>query len=215
LTPPSTLRDLLHIYSQDELLEQFKRISPTSYQEFIGILYSDLDQLIGLVESDAKDFIDALEDELNRELVRLLRARFYNASHDHDEGGHVDVHVRSRDGRYSWLAEAKIDRGPEYILGGLNQLIDRYAKGTPDHHCGSVIVYIQKDRCTDRFAAWRSHLAANSGTFEEFSEEDCTVRRGLSFYTEFVLPRIGAGAPKYRVRHIGVSIFRPASNDSH
>lgn len=207
----SKLRDHLDACGQSELLAQLRRLAPESYEEFIGTLYGDLDHLVGLIEADAKDFCEASEDELNRELVRLLRARFYVASHDHDEGGHVDVHVRSRDGQYSWLAEAKLDNGPAYLSKGVDQLTERYAKGTPGHHCGGFLVYIQKALCAERLAGWKDHFTANSSQYEDLTVEACTARTGLAFYSEFVLPRIGRGAPKYRIRHIAVSAFRQAS----
>ncbi|WP_141100847.1 hypothetical protein [Roseateles aquatilis] len=207
----SSLRDHLQACGQDELLAQLRRLAPVSYEEFVSTLYEDLDQLIGLVEADAKDFQDASEDELNRELVRLLNARFYAASHDHDEGGHVDVRVRSRDGRFSWLAEAKLDNGPAYLSKGVDQLTERYVRGTPGHHCGGFLVYVQKARCAERFATWRQHLAANASSFEDLTVEDCKSRQGLAFYSEFVLPRLGTGVPKYRIRHIAVTAFREAN----
>ncbi len=207
----TTLREHLECCGQSELLSQFRRLSPESYDDFIGILNSDLEDLIGLVEADAKDFIESSEDELNRELVRLLRARFYSASHDHDEGGHVDIRVQSRDGRYSWLAEAKLDNGPAYLEKGVHQLTDRYVRGTPGHNCGALIVYVQRSRCAERFENWKKHFQSISEKFEELSFTDCHSRKGLSFYSEFVLSRMGAGAPRYQIRHLAVSAFRVAS----
>ena len=207
----SSLREHLEACGQDELLAQLRRLAPSSYIEFISTLYDDLDQLIGLVEADAKDFQNASEDELNRELVRLLSARFYAASHDHDEGGHVDVRVRSRDGRFSWLAEAKLDNGPAYLSKGIDQLTERYVRGTSGHNCGGFLVYVQRARCAERFATWRTHISKSAGEFEELAIEDCSTRQGLAFYTEFVLPRMGVGAPKYRIRHIAVTAFREAN----
>lgn len=205
------LKDLLEAYGQQELVEQLIRLQPANYEDFVAQLRRDLMYVIGLVEGDAKDFHDALEDELNRAIVRLMRSRFYNASHDHDEGGHVDIHIRSRDGRYSWLAEAKIDKGPAYLTAGVHQLSDRYARGTPEHNHGGFIVYIQKARCAERFADWRKHFSGLSGDFEAVEVFDSATRTGLAFDSKYVLDRIGAGAPKYTVLHVGVTAYRPAS----
>lgn len=211
----SSLQEHLLACGQVELLAQLRRLAPSSYDEFISTLYDDLDQLIGLIEADSKDFQYASEDELNRELVRLLNARFYAASHDHDEGGHVDVRVRSRDGKFSWLAEAKLDNGPAYLAKGVDQLTERYVRGTPGHHCGGFLVYVQKTRCAERFATWQAYISASSGKYEELVLEGCTARQGLAFYSEFVLPRIGKGAPKYRIRHMAVTAFREANVAKH
>lgn len=205
------LKDLLETYGQQELVEQLIRLQPASYTDFVEQLHRDLIYVIGLVEGDAKDFHDALEDELNRELVRLLRSRFYSASHDHDEGGHVDIHIRSRDGRFSWLAEAKLDKGPAYLKAGVHQLSDRYARGTPEHNHGGFVVYIQKARCSERFSDWRAHFAALTDEFEGLEVSDSASRQGLAFSSKYVLDRIGAASPKYTVLHLGVSAFRTAN----
>lgn len=203
--------DVEHFYgSTHPFVLQLRRQQPRDYGDFIDALYTDLEELIGLMEGDAKDFMGSDEDVLNRELVRLLKAKCYTASHDHDEGGHVDVHVRSGDGRFSWLAEAKIDRGPAYLLKGVDQLTDRYARGTPGHNCGALLIYIQQEKISERIATWRSKFADAHGC-DVKSLPDCTLRPGLAFYSDIVLPRIGANAPAYRIRHIGISLYRVAS----
>jgi len=212
-----SLREQLKFYDDMgiPLLSVLKHISPASYEEFIDALYTDLDALIGSLEADAKDFAEAGEDVLNRELVRLLNARYYCASHDNDEGGHVDIHVKAPLKGFSWLGEAKLDNGPAYILSGLNQLVTRYARGTPGNNAGGLLVYFQKDRCSDRFQEWRTELEQDhKDSFEDLEVADCSRRPGLAFESKFVLNRIGSLAPKYQVRHIAVSLFRAAVDDN-
>lgn len=212
----TTLREHLESYGQAGLVRQFQREQPRDYADFVDVLYSDLDELIGSIEADAKDFISASEDVLNRELVRLLRARTYVASHDHDEGGHVDIHVQPGNRMFSWLGEAKLDNGPAYILGGLKQLSQRYARGTHGHNCGGLLVYFQKARFSERFIDWRKHLSSvGANDFEGLEVNDCARQQGgLAFTSSFVLDRIGDQAPKYQVRHMAVSLYRVASDIS-
>lgn len=209
----TTLRQQLEFYDPNGgLLRQLRREQPLDYPDFIDVFYTDLEDLVGLLEADAKDLMAVSEDFLNRELVRLLNARSYVASHDHDEGGHVDIHVKPGNRLFTWIGEAKLDKGPEYILAGLHQLAERYARGTPGHNCGGILVYFQKDRCSERFAAWRQRLEVGVvGNFEQLVVHDCNGRSGLTFQSDFVLKRIGINAPKYQVRHIAVSLFREAS----
>lgn len=212
-----SLREQLKFYDEMgiPMLSVLKHSCPASYEEFIDTLYTDLDALIGSLESDAKDFAKAGEDFLNRELVRLLNARYYCASHDNDEGGHVDIHVRAPMKGFSWLGEAKLDNGPAYILSGLNQLVSRYARGTPGNNAGGLLVYFQKDRCSDRFQEWRTALEQeHKDSFEGLEVSDCSRRPGLAFESKFVLKRIGSAAPKYQVRHIAVSLFRQAWDEN-
>lgn len=130
--------------SKHQLSLQLRREQPRDYKDFIEGLYLDLDELIGMMEADAKDLMHMGEDPLNRTLVRLLQARTYHASHDHDEGGHVDVRVTSRDQRFSWLGEAKLYKGSSTLFGGLDQLMTRYARATPGHNCGGLLIYVQR-----------------------------------------------------------------------
>lgn len=205
-----SLREWAEFAGDQYLLGSIRRTSPRDYNDFVDQLYDDLDLLMGELESDAKDFIEASEDVLNRELARLLRVCGYSASHDNDEGGHVDIHVKSRNQKYSWLGEAKLDNGPQYIGDGLVQLTTRYARGTPGHHCGGLLVYFQKARCAERFGEWRTKFEEDT-SWEDRTISECTRRPGLSFYSEFVLNRMGKGVPKYRIRYMAISLFRKAS----
>lgn len=209
----TTLRQQLEFYDPNGgLLRQLRREQPLDYPDFIDVFYADLEDLIGLLEGDAKDLMTANEDFLNRELVRLLNARSYVASHDHDEGGHVDIHVKPGSRRFSWLGEAKRDKGSANYWAGLVQLTERYARGTPGHNCGGLLIYFQNDRCSERFAEWRQNFEAKGKTdLKELSVHDGSGRAGLTFQSDFVLERIGTKAPKYQVRHIAVSLYRAAS----
>lgn len=204
----TTMREMVELSGRPEIIAHFQRIEPRSYEELVSRLTEDVDILVGLIESDAKDFGSATEDEITRELVRLLKARCYHATHDSDEGGHVDVRVASPDGRFSWLGEAKIYRSNSYLDAGMEQLINRYVKGTPGNNAGALLVYVQVERCAERLAEWKAFHENQSEKYEDLVVTPCATRPGLAFYSEFVLPRIGKGAPKYRVRHLAVSLYR-------
>jgi len=204
----TTLRDLVMLCSQPGLIEHAQRIEPRSYDELMRRLNADLDALIGIIESDAQDFADANENQISKELVRLLKARCYDASHETDHGGHVDVTVKSSDNRYSWLAEAKILGSNSYLDQGMDQLIDRYAKGTPGHNKAALLIYVKQDRCGEKLQAWRDYHELQTAKYEELKVSSCAGRPGLAFYSEFVHPRVGKGPPKYLVRHLAVSLYR-------
>lgn len=210
----NTLQEFLDaIGGDEEFLMLTRRRNPRSYDEFIEVLYSDLDEILGLFEADAQDFMKWSEDEINRTLVRDLRLRYYVARHDVDEGGHVDIHVEPRNGKYSWLGEAKLDEGPKYVYKGLRQLTERYARGTPGHNCGGVLIYVQKDNCSGRLKRYQETLQNEMAKEETEGLEiyPCNRRPGLAFFSKFVLPRIGPDAPRYCVRHMAVSLYRPAT----
>ena len=208
-----SLEALLELMGDEDFLAIGERKNPKSYEIFVNRVNKDLDLIIGATEADAKDFQFVTEDFLNREIVRMLRMKCYIAVHDKDEGGHVDIHISCQNEKYTWAGEAKIYDGPDYIYKGLVQLTTRYARGTPGHNSGGILVYIQKSRCGEFFAKWRKELEERKDEWEDILFEDCPTRSELAFYTEFVLPRIGKGPPKYRIRHIGVSAFREANVD--
>jgi hypothetical protein len=203
-----TLREHLEFAGDSELLRQYTIKYPKNYDEFIDALYEDLDKITGMLESDAKDFIDQNEDQITRNIVRLLKAKNYYASHDHDQGGHVDIHVRSGDQKYSWLCEAKIDRGPAYLQQGLNQLISRYSCPTPGNNHGSLAIYIKQDRAAERVDNWRS-CVETSGNLENLVVKDCPRKPGFAFVSEFSHIRTGLStqAPQYIIRHIGITLY--------
>jgi hypothetical protein len=200
------LSEFISFFGKKELIRMIDDSTPGTYAEFLEEFYEDLDFVIGLLEADAKDTMSWGEDEVNRALVRLLRARHHRASHDHDEGGHVDIRVESRDSKFSWLGEAKLDNGPKYIESGLDQLVDRYSRGTPNHNAGGLLIYTQKADCAGMMKNWSTEL--KSKQLNGFELEECKLRPKLAFYSSFVIPRIGPQGEKYKVRHIGISLFR-------
>jgi hypothetical protein len=204
----TTLREHLEASGQPEFLALYERIYPRTYDELVARIYADLDACIGQMEADAKDFMSAHEDVMNRALVRLLQRSGHQASHDHDEGGHVDIRIASRDGKYSWLAEAKILRDTGYLDAGMDQLLNRYTRGTPGHNKGGFVVYVQADRAAERFSRWRQHHEGQGTKYEALESRSCSERPGLAFFSSFVLPRLGAGVPKHEIRHLAVSLYR-------
>ena len=210
----TTLREHLEASGQPEFLALYERIYPRTYDELVLRLYADLDACIGQMEADAKDFMFAHEDVINRELVRLLQRTGHQASHDHDEGGHVDVRVVSRDGKYSWLAEAKILRDTGYLDAGMDQLLNRYTRGTPGHNKGGFVVYVQLDRAAERFSRWREFHEGQAGKYEDLESRSCSERPGLAFFSSFVLPRLGTGVDKHEIRHVAVSLYRHESSSA-
>jgi hypothetical protein len=68
-----------------------------------------------------------------------------------------------------------------------------------------------KDKCADLVKAWRDHLNGVVAEFEDLQLADDVERPGLAFRSTQVHERIGAAGPRYNVRHIGISLYRPAS----
>lgn len=207
----SSLGDAIDLVGKSYLLDRLLVQVPRNYDEFISNLYREMDLAISFMESDAADFMIAEEDLISRALIRSLKQKCFIATHETDSGGHCDITVNSADQAYSWLGEAKRWNGPAYIKGGFDQLLQRYSKGTPGHNHGGLLLYIQKDRCADLVKAWRDHLDSIAVQYEALQLADDVERPGLAFRSTQVHERIGDAGPRYNVRHVGISLYRPAS----
>ncbi|MBO9654441.1 MAG: hypothetical protein J7562_08950 [Agrobacterium tumefaciens] len=80
------------------------------------------------------------EDGLSIEIVGLLKAMGFDAGHDTQYGGHCDIVVEARDD-FLWIAEAKIHKSYDWLLGGFEQLDRRYSTGLVGQNAGEMIIY--------------------------------------------------------------------------
>lgn len=185
---------------------------PRSYEHFVANLYREIDLATTFMESDAADFMKQEEEFISRALVRQLKQKYFWATAETDSGGHCDITVTSADQKYSWLGEAKRWRGPAYIREGFDQLLTRYSKATPGHNHGGLLLYVQIDRCADRLQDWREHLAGAAGSYEELLVADDVSRPGFAFASSQIHARTGSAGPRYQIRHMAMSLYRPASD---
>ena len=178
-----------------------KRLTITSYSSFVDILNEDLDECISYIEEDPKVRQSDSEDRLTSEIIGLLRARGYDASHDEMIGGHSDIVVRHFH-RYLWVAEAKIHSDYDYLRGGYNQLTTRYLRGTPNADQGAFLIYNRTRNTANTIKEWLNRLSATPPT--GFKHTSCPVRQELGFYSTET--HDGAGR-EVTIRHIGINQY--------
>ncbi len=83
------------------------RLNPASYQDFVDLLYSDLDGILREIQASRKLTVKkypdvnsdeavfkVFEDDINTQIVRDLKLLNYDAVHDKFDNGHVDIHGR-------------------------------------------------------------------------------------------------------------------------
>ena len=174
------------------------RLLVQNYDEFIRVLYIDIDYCIAKIEEDPFVRRDDGEDRLTAELINMLNCKNYDVAHDEKVGGHSDIVVRHLAG-YLWLGEAKIHKDYAYLEKGFNQLCTRYAPGTPNADQGALIMYIRVEDCASVVSEWRSRLRALD--LPEYTDEDCPSRDVLAFYSQH--KHEGSGRVM-RVRHLAV-----------
>jgi hypothetical protein len=178
-----------------------RRAGAKTYDEFVSVLYEDIDDIVESVENNSKHYVNDGEDKISVAIVGRLSDTGYFATHDTDINGHVDIVVRSRYLGCMWLGEAKLDNGPEYLWGGWLQLTTRYSNSTPTNRCGGMLIYVKKSTALQRLEGWAERLHQDG--IETFSKPPRGKRGGLNFYTE--QPHHKSGLD-YEVRHITVCV---------
>lgn len=72
-----------------------------------------------------------------------------------------------------WLGEAKIFTDYKKLMGGFQQLSDRYATGMPNQTHGGIIIYLFSDNIASRMQTWREYLEdARNGILIESVEKN-------------------------------------------
>ncbi|WP_321866751.1 hypothetical protein [Paraburkholderia tropica] len=178
-----------------------ERAAVETYEEFVGVLYKDLNEIFQRLESARPYYHKASEDAITIAIAHQLKGK-YIANHDADNNGHCDLVVESRfHPTFKWLGEAKIDRGPAYDWGGWLQLTTRYANASPGNDHGGLLLYMRDENAAGRLNDWADHI---KGQGIACTFEDKTARGQLAFSVESVDK--GSGVT-YRVRHMAVSLF--------
>ncbi|WP_155633062.1 MULTISPECIES: hypothetical protein [Burkholderia cepacia complex] len=195
-----TMRTLMRLAALGD--RAFERAGAETYEEFVSVLYRDLDEIFQRLESSRPVYYKASEDAITTAIVHQLKMASYVANHDADNNGHCDLVVESRHNqKFKWLGEAKIDRGPTYDWGGWLQLTHRYSNAAPGSDHGGLLLYMRDEDAAKRLATWAQHLN-DHGHLCTF--EDANGRGILAFSTETKDP--GSGT-QYKIRHMAVSLF--------
>jgi hypothetical protein len=202
------LQEVIRLRGEKGVLSYFEKQYPDSYDAFLRTVYECLDKAIAEAQRAAQYLFAASEDCITTFIVSNLRSQELDADHDSDSGGHVDILVADADKRFSWAAEAKIDTDWGWIEGGIGQLMDRYADGTVGRDQGGFLLYIKNEGGATRLADWRQRVIAKYSSKQGFRVLDCPNRHPYAFFSECVFPKTGQ---LFRIRHVGVLLFREAS----
>jgi hypothetical protein len=176
-----------------------------THEEFLSVLYRNIDKCIKLMEEDPSIRQDDGEDRLTDDFKLFLRAKGYQATHDEKIGGHCDLVVRQHDKPYVWLGEAKVYDGCAYLMQGFNQLCTRYSSGATDTNQGGLLIYIRHAKAASILVKWQERLAECD--LADYDAQDCPSRPKLAFFSTHC--HESSGLP-FRVRHMAVILhFQP------
>ncbi len=204
------LTDLCRHYGEGKLREFFERSYPSTYESFIDTVHACIDRATAEVQRAAQYLYTADEDTITTFIVSNLRSQQLDAEHDSDSGGHVDIFIQDVDKKFTWAAEAKIDTSLGWVAGSIPQLMDRYADGTVGADQGGVLIYIKSEQAAPYMTQWRASVNAKYASKSGYQDWNCSTRHPYAFFSECEFNKTGR---PFRIRHIGLTLFRQASKD--
>jgi hypothetical protein len=186
----------------------------TPRQVTIGMIYArshaDRNKYVNMaIDWIAQEFaknrqsrFDHGEDALTADVIIALRAMGFDATHDTQIGGHVDIVIEEAD-NFLWLGEAKIHKTYNWLLSGFLQLDTRYSTGLPGQDNGALLIYCQRGNMSTIMEKWTEHLVKKR---PDVTVEVCAtnplVRRSCHLHGSTQLP--------FYVRHVPFNLhFKP------
>lgn len=136
----------------------------TRYDEFSQLIETALNFSIGEMvkeknilnpAGELKNRMD--EDQLTLMLSKPLKGMGFDISHSKNIGGNCDVSIEGNS-EMLWLGEAKIYNGYGKLMGGFQQLCDRYATGMPNQTNGAMLFYFFDGKVANVMKSWRKYL---------------------------------------------------------
>lgn len=173
--------------------------NPPSSEKFLEAVYDGLEHAINQLEKNPQFHQEESEDAISCSLMDMMNTAGFRASSDTRQGGHVDLTVVSGDDTLTWIGEAKIWKGAEYVACGLKQLFDRYVQG--GEPSVGLLLYIQQSDAGVLLDKWCTKLRAESCC----ALVSVKPREGLRFESQHTCART---SNPMLVRHFGISLWR-------
>lgn len=178
----------------------------TSYDEFADLVETALNYSIGEMIKE-KNIINPAgklknrldEDQCTLMLTKPLKGMTFDVSHSKNVGGNCDISVEG-DSEMLWLGEAKIYSDYGKLMGGFQQLCDRYSSGMPNQTRGALIIYFFDGQIGNVMENWRKYV----GEARDQLIANDVVENPLQFQTSE--PHGATGIP-LNVRHMPVPLM--------
>jgi len=195
-----SLRELQNLEQYIPGLGRFpSRFLVTDYNQFIELLYKDIDDIIYQIQENPELRQKDGEDRLTIDIRDQLRRLGYDAAHDSKFGGHADLLVKK--GNFTWIGEAKIHSSYNYLWEGFLQLTTRYSTGDSNQRDGGIFIYIRQKNVSAIIEKWKNHLLSKE--LPDFNSEACENRE-ISFFSTH--KHEGSGQD-FRIKHIPVILY--------
>lgn len=191
-----TLGQIKLLQCQPEFSALFSKCFVQTYDEFLELLYKQIDLSIDELQSNAELLRKDGEDRLTVSIKSILKAKGFDVTHDEKHRGHCDLLVKLNS--FRWIGEAKIHHDYDYLLKGFNQLCTRYSTGDTNQNSGGMIIYIKGKDAKTVMDSWNKRIVEEK--FTEFSSKPCP-KRELNFLSSHLH---GTSGLSFNVRHMPV-----------
>lgn len=138
------------------------------------------------------------EDQLTLMLSKPLKGMGFDIAHSKNVGGNCDISIEG-DSEMLWLGEAKIYSDYGKLMGGHQQLVDRYAPGMAAQLNSGMIIYMFGEKAASMMGEWRKYL---KDTREGLKSEDV---EGQALHFRTIEPHRGT-EQSLSVRHFVVPL---------
>lgn len=200
-----TIETLQVLGTQDIFIaNMLRRLTATTYDEFIDVLYDDLKLATERLEQNPQLHADDEEDATTEKLLLILYGFQYQAFHDAQSGGAVDITVELPRRGFKWIGEAKRFRSVADMREGYLQLSTRYKPGSGSLHTvhGGLIGYLRRSHAARHVTEWKEHFKDQFHT-DGTVYSQCPRRGPWGFVTE--QEHVSLGVP-FRVWHFCVAL---------
>lgn len=153
----------------------------SSYDEFVEILYDELDIVIATLEANPQFYYSDDEDTITHHIISMLKMRNYAATQGTTTGGNVDVTVQGPEPLWTWIGEAKIYKTLDSLREGFLQLTTRYRNASPIHASRGILAYTKRLDVATHFKSWSDEVMAMG--LDNFVRNECIKRGNLAFFT--------------------------------
>lgn len=195
-----------NLYNYIELTKKLSRetldlITAESEEDFDKAFDNWLTQAIAKLEANKSNYESLDENGLSAVLAATLSTGEISVTQEQNSNGHVDLTIKLNNSspQRIKLGEAKIWRGKEYHVKGLDQLLNRYTAG---RECrGFVISYVKLKDIRNLFESLRKYID-QSKTFN--LEGMC---RDHNIKWSFLSTHKHSSGESISICHIGCNLF--------
>ena len=174
----------------------------TTYDEFVDVLYDEMDIVISTLEENPQHHYDDNEDKITYSIVSMLKMRNYNATQGTTNGGNVDITVKGINPLWSWIGEAKIYATLKNLQEGFLQLTTRYRNASPVYAQRGLLAYTKRADSTAHLKEWDDHVT--NLKLPDFTRADCSKRPGMAFLTTH---RDASSGQPVTIRHNVIALY--------